>query len=41
MSYRTGSKDNGLGHAVAKAVCSVHHWYIEYDILSGNHPFIA
>lgn len=34
-----GSKGNGLGLAIAKAVCDVHRWDIKYDFVSGNHLF--
>lgn len=36
-----GSKGNGLGLAIAKAVCDVHRWEIKYDFVSGNHIFIV
>lgn len=36
-----GSKGNGLGLAIAKAVCDVHRWNIKYDFISGNHLFIV
>lgn len=36
-----GSKGNGLGLAIAKAVCDVHRWDIKYDFVSGNHLFIV
>lgn len=32
-------KGNGLGLAIAKAVCDVHGWDIKYDFISGNHLF--
>lgn len=35
----SGIKGNGLGLAIAKAVCNVHHWDIKYDFVSGNHLF--
>lgn len=34
-----GTKGNGLGLAIAKAVCDVHHWNIEYDFADGCHLF--
>lgn len=34
-----GTKGNGLGLAIAKAVCDVHHWNIEYDFTGGCHQF--
>lgn len=34
-----GSKGNGLGLAIAKAVCDVHHWHIGYDFVDGCHLF--
>ena len=36
-----GSKGNGIGLAIAKAVCDVHRWDIKYDFVSGNHLFIV
>ena len=33
------SKGNGLGLAIAKAVCDLYHWNIEYDFATGNHQF--
>ena len=36
-----GTKGNGLGLAIAKAVCDVHGWNIEYDFADGNHHFIV
>lgn len=35
----TGTEGNGLGLAIAKAVCDVHGWGIKYDFVSGNHLF--
>lgn len=35
----SGSKGNGLGLAIAKAVCDVHRWNIEYSFVGGNHIF--
>ncbi len=35
----SGSKGNGLGLAIAKAVCDVHRWDIKYDFVSDNHLF--
>lgn len=35
----SGSKGNGLGLAIAKAVCDVHGWDIKYGFVSGNHLF--
>lgn len=34
-----GSKGNGLGLAIAKAVCDVHRWDLGYDFVDGNHIF--
>ncbi len=34
-----GSKGNGLGLAIAKAVCDVHHWHIGYGFVDGCHQF--
>ncbi len=34
-----GSKGNGLGLAIAKAVCDFHHWTIEYVFSDGMHLF--
>lgn len=36
-----GTKGNGLGLAIAKAICDVHRWDIKYDFVSGNHLFIV
>lgn len=33
------TRGNGLGLAIAKAVCDVHHWDIEYGFVAGNHIF--
>lgn len=33
------TRGNGLGLAIAKAVCDVHHWDIEYDFISDCHIF--
>lgn len=35
----SGTKGNGLGLAIAKAVCDVHRWKIKYDVVSFNHLF--
>lgn len=35
----SGTKGNGLGLAIAKAVCDVHRWDIKYDFVSGYHLF--
>ena len=34
-----GAKGNGLGLAIAKAVCDVHRWDIKYNFVSDNHLF--
>lgn len=33
------TKGNGLGLAIAKAVCDFHHWNITYEFVAGNHLF--
>lgn len=35
----SGTKGNGLGLAIAKAICNVHRWNIEYSFVGGNHIF--
>ncbi len=35
----SGTKGNGLGLAIAKAVCDLHHWNIEYDFVGEFHLF--
>lgn len=35
----SGTKGNGLGLAIAKAICDFHHWTIEYDFINGIHMF--
>lgn len=37
----SGTKGNGLGLAIAKAVCDVHRWDIKYDFVSGKHLFMV
>lgn len=39
FSSTSGSKGNGLGLAIAKAVCDFHHWNINYDYVDVNHRF--
>ena len=34
-----GSKGNGLGLAIAKAICDFHNWTIEYTFAAGRHRF--
>lgn len=34
-----GTKGNGLGLAIAKAVCDLHHWNIEYEFTADCHVF--
>lgn len=34
-----GSKGNGLGLAIAKAICEFHHWNIEYSFVEAKHQF--
>ena len=41
FAVTSGTKGNGLGLAIAKAVCDVHHWNIEYDFVAGSHKFIV
>lgn len=37
----TGSTGNGLGLAIAKAICDFHHWSIGYTFVGGCHRFIV
>ena len=37
----SGPKGNGLGLAIAKAICDFHFWKIEYVFVDGKHLFIV
>lgn len=37
----SGAGGNGLGLAIAKAVCDFHHWDIGYRFTGGAHRFIV
>lgn len=39
FAQTSGKRGNGLGLAIAKAICDFHHWTIEYAFTDGRHLF--